>query len=43
MKSGTVHIDWSKSIADIDKRLYAKYKLDADEVAFIESHVKPME
>lgn len=36
-------IDWSKSIPEIDQQLYAKYKLDADEIAFIESHVKPME
>lgn len=36
-------IDWSKSIPAIDKQLYAKYKLDVDEIAFIESHVKPME
>jgi hypothetical protein len=36
-------IDWSRSIPEIDKQLYAKYELDADEIAFIESHVKPME
>lgn len=36
-------IDWSKSIPEIDQELYAKYKLDAEEIAFIESHVKPME
>ena len=36
-------IDWSKSIQEIDQQLYAKYKLDGDEIAFIESHVKPME
>lgn len=36
-------IDWSKSIPEIDQQLYAKYELDADEIAFIESHVKPME
>jgi hypothetical protein len=35
-------IDWSKSIPEIDQQLYAKYKLDADEIGFIESHVKPM-
>jgi len=35
-------IDWSKSIPEIDQQLYSKYKLDADEIAFIESHVKPM-
>ena len=36
-------IDWSKSIADIDKQLYAKYGLTAEEIAFIESMIKPME
>ncbi|GAA2242212.1 hypothetical protein GCM10010401_13850 [Rarobacter faecitabidus] len=36
-------IDWSVSIPQIDQQLYAKYKLDDDEIAFIESHVKPME
>lgn len=30
-------IDWSKPIADIDKQLYKKYKLDKSEIAFIES------
>ena len=35
-------IDWSKSIADIDHQLYAKYGLDDKEIAFIESHVKEM-
>lgn len=36
-------IDWSTSIPEIDAQLYAKYGLDADEIAFIESHVTPME
>ncbi len=36
-------IDWSKSVAEIDQQLYAKYELDDEEIAFIESHVKPME
>ncbi|MBQ6084061.1 MAG: Eco57I restriction-modification methylase domain-containing protein [Bacteroidales bacterium] len=36
-------IDWSKPISDIDKQLYAKYGLSDDEVAFIESRIKPME
>ena len=35
-------IDWSKSVPEIDQQLYAKYKLDADEIAFIELHIKPM-
>ena len=36
-------IDWSQPIADIDYQLYAKYGLDDDEIAFIESHVKEMD
>lgn len=36
-------IDWSKSIAEIDQQLYAKYRLDPEEIAFIEAKVKPME
>ncbi|WP_143412206.1 hypothetical protein [Arabiibacter massiliensis] len=36
-------IDWSKPISDIDRQLYAKYWLDDDEIAFIETHVKEME
>ena len=35
-------IDWSKSVAEIDRQLYAKYGLDEAEIAFIESHVKEM-
>lgn len=36
-------IDWTKSISEIDKQLYAKYGLTEDEIAFIESMIKPME
>ena len=36
-------IDWSKSIAEIDKQLYKKYGLDKKEIDFIESMIKPME
>lgn len=36
-------IDWSKSIPEIDKQLYAKYGLDSDEILFIENSVQPME
>lgn len=36
-------IDWSQSVADIDKQLYKKYNLDDTEIAFIESMIKPME
>lgn len=35
-------IDWSKSIPEIDKQLYAKYGLTDDEITFIETHVKEM-
>ena len=35
-------IDWSKSIAEIDAQLYAKYGLDDEEIKFIESMIKPM-
>ena len=35
-------IDWSKSIADIDRQLYKKYGLDEAEIQFIETHVKEM-
>ncbi|MDP4274259.1 MAG: Eco57I restriction-modification methylase domain-containing protein [Bacteroidota bacterium] len=37
------NIDWSKPVADIDRQLYAKYGLTDEEVAFIESMIKPME
>ena len=36
-------IDWSQSVADIDRQLYAKYGLDDKEIEFIETHVKEME
>lgn len=36
-------IDWTKSIPEIDRQLYAKYNLDEKEIAFIEEKVKPME
>ncbi len=35
-------IDWTKSIPEIDRQLYAKYGLDASEIKFIETHVKEM-
>ena len=35
-------IDWSKSVAEIDRQLYVKYGLAAEEVKFIESKVKEM-
>ena len=36
-------IDWTQSVADIDRQLYRKYGLSDEEVAFIESMIKPME
>ena len=36
-------IDWTKSVAEIDKQLYAKYGLDETEINFIETHVKEMQ
>lgn len=40
--TATSDIDWSQSIPEIDQQLYAKYGLDADEIALIESRVKKM-
>ena len=36
-------IDWNKSIPEIDRQLYKKYNLTDEEIAFIESKIKPME
>lgn len=36
-------IDWSKPVPDIDRQLYAKYRLTDEEINFIESHVKEMD
>lgn len=35
-------IDWSGSVADIDRQLYKKYRLSYDEISFIEGNVKVM-
>ena len=35
-------IDWTQSIPDIDRQLYAKYRLDDKEITFIEEKVKAM-
>lgn len=35
-------IDWSKSIEEIDKQLYKKYRLTKEEISFIESMIKQM-
>lgn len=36
-------INWSVSIANIDKQLYKKYELSGEEITFIENNVKEME
>ncbi len=36
-------IDWSEPVAGIDRQLYAKYGLTAEEIAFVETHVREME
>lgn len=35
-------IDWTKSIKEIDRQLYAKYDLNDDEINFIETNVQAM-
>lgn len=40
--TNTSDINWSTSVPEIDQQLYSKYSLSADEIAFIETHVKPM-
>ena len=35
-------INWSNSIQDIDKQLFKKYKLNKEEITFIENEVEPM-
>ena len=35
-------IDWSQSVAGIDRQLYTKYGLSDEEISFIEKHVKEM-
>lgn len=35
-------IDWSKSIPEIDQKLYKKYNLSPDEIKFIEEKVQAM-
>ena len=36
-------IDWTKSVAEIDRQLYKKYGLTEEEIAFIEEKVQAME
>ena len=38
----TSDIDWSKSVSEIDKQLYKKYNLSAEEISFIENKVREM-
>jgi hypothetical protein len=35
-------IDWSKPLKEIDLQLYKKYNLNTDEIAFIDTMIKPM-
>ena len=34
-------INWAKGVNDIDKQLYKKYSLTADEISLIERRIKP--
>ena len=36
-------IDWARSIAEIDKQLYQKYNLSAEEISFIETKIRAMD
>lgn len=36
-------IDWTQSVADIDRQLYQKYNLSPEEISFIETHVREMD
>lgn len=38
----TSDIDWTQSVADVDKQLYKKYGLTQEEIDFIETNVKEM-
>ncbi len=40
--SSNSDIDWTQSIQEIDKQLYAKYGFSDEEISFIETHVKEM-
>ena len=35
-------INWEVPIPEIDKQLYAKYRLSDNEIQFIEQNIKPM-
>ncbi len=36
-------INWTKSISEIDKQLFSKYKLEKEEIDFIAKMIKPMD
>lgn len=36
-------INWSKTIPEIDRQLYAKYHLETSEIEFIEKNVQTMD
>ena len=38
----TSDIDWSVSVAGIERQLYKKYNLSEEEISFIETKVKEM-
>ena len=40
--SSASDLDWSASVAEIDRQLYKKYSLSEEEIAFIETNVKEM-
>lgn len=40
--SAASDIDWKACAEDIDRQLCAKYRLNDEEISFIESHVRPM-
>jgi hypothetical protein len=41
--SSTSDIDWTKSVPEIDRQLYAKYRLTPEDIDFIETQITPME
>jgi len=41
--SSNSDIDWTKSVAEIDRQLYAKYDLTPEDIDFIETQIKQME
>jgi hypothetical protein len=41
--TSTSDIDWSQAVAEIDRQLFKKYGLDAQEISFIEENIREME